>query len=118
VRFAWKSRCEPPRAPAPVPFYGQTLEFTCGPAALMMAMARSARFAARPAHRIKLWRESTTIYMTSGHGGCKSVRSCARGATNAASTLKSTSAIERVVHRHGQKREEVGDAPRAEGLSR
>jgi ribosomal-protein-alanine acetyltransferase len=62
---------EPPRAPAPVPFYGQTLEFTCGPAALMMAMA--ALDPASPLDRrteLKLWRESTTIYMTSGHGGC------------------------------------------------
>lgn len=62
---------EPPRVPAPVPFYGQTLEFTCGPAALMMAMA--ALDPAAPLDRrteLKLWRESTTIYMTSGLGGC------------------------------------------------
>ncbi len=53
------------------PFYAQTLEFTCGPCALMMAMA-----ALDPGTRldrgteIGLWREATTIYMASGHGGC------------------------------------------------
>ena len=52
------------------PWYGQTTEFTCGPAAAMMAMA-----ALRPglaldqSLELTLWREATTIYMTSGHGG-------------------------------------------------
>ncbi len=54
-----------------VPYYAQTADFTCGPATLMMAMA---------AHRpgitldrkleLRLWREATTVFMTSGHGGC------------------------------------------------
>lgn len=54
-----------------IPFYAQTTEFTCGPASLMMAMA-----ALDPDHRLerteelRLWREATTIFMTSGHGGC------------------------------------------------
>jgi len=54
-----------------LPFYAQTTEFTCGPASLMMAMA-----AIRPGYQptrsdeLKIWREATTIYMTSGHGGC------------------------------------------------
>ena len=56
---------------ARVPYYAQTLEFTCGPAALMMAMK-----VLRPdtafdrSLEIALWRESTAIFMTSGHGGC------------------------------------------------
>ncbi len=56
---------------ARVPFYRQTLDFTCGPASLMMAMK-----ALRPSMRLdrrlelRLWRESTTVFMTSGHGGC------------------------------------------------
>jgi len=56
---------------ARLPYYRQTLEFTCGPAALMMAMA-----ALRPAQpldrteELRVWREATTIFMTSGHGGC------------------------------------------------
>lgn len=63
-------RHEPPRALAAAPYYAQTLEFTCGPAALMMAMA--ALDPSSPLDRrteLRLWRESTTIYMTSGHGG-------------------------------------------------
>jgi ribosomal protein S18 acetylase RimI-like enzyme len=53
------------------PYYGQTLDFTCGPCALMMAMA-----ALDPATRIdrteeiRLWREATTVFMAAGHGGC------------------------------------------------
>lgn len=56
---------------ARVPFYAQTLEFTCGPACLMMAMR--AFDPGRPLDRseeLRLWRESTSIFMTSGHGGC------------------------------------------------
>ncbi len=55
----------------PVPYYKQTLDFTCGPAVLMMAMK-----ALRPEQannrklELRLWRESTTVFMTSGHGGC------------------------------------------------
>jgi ribosomal protein S18 acetylase RimI-like enzyme len=55
----------------PIPFYEQTLDFTCGASALMMAMK-----ALRPelnldrTLELRLWREATTIFMTSGHGGC------------------------------------------------
>lgn len=55
-------------------YYAQTTPFTCGPSTLLMALA-----ALRPGYQIdreeelKLWRESTTIYMTSGHGGCSPV---------------------------------------------
>jgi ribosomal-protein-alanine acetyltransferase len=54
-----------------VPYYGQTLDFTCGPACLMMAMA-----ALRPEMslnrklELRLWREANTVFMNSGHGGC------------------------------------------------
>ena len=49
----------------------QTTPFTCGPAALMMAMHGLDR-AYQPSREeeINLWREATTIFMTSGHGGC------------------------------------------------
>jgi ribosomal protein S18 acetylase RimI-like enzyme len=54
-----------------VPHYRQTLEFTCGPAALMMAMkALNRRLRLDRRLELNLWRESTTIFMTSGHGGC------------------------------------------------
>ncbi|MFZ5493499.1 MAG: GNAT family N-acetyltransferase/peptidase C39 family protein [Pseudomonadota bacterium] len=55
----------------PVPYYRQTLDFTCGPAALMMAMkALQPRLALDRKLELRLWRESTTVFMTSGHGGC------------------------------------------------
>lgn len=59
------------RAP---PYYPQTTEFTCGPAAMMMGMA-----AFDPALvldrrlELRLWREATTIFMTAGLGGCDPV---------------------------------------------
>jgi len=53
------------------PFYGQTLDFTCGPCALMMAMAALDPFFVpdRPTE-IRLWREATTVFLAAGHGGC------------------------------------------------
>ena len=56
---------------AKVPYYEQTLEFTCGPSALMMAMhALQDNIPFSRELELRLWRESTTIFMTSGHGGC------------------------------------------------
>ena len=60
-----------PRVMLQVPYFRQTLDFTCGPSALMMAMAAvDPALAADRALELKLWRESTTIFMTAGHGGC------------------------------------------------
>ena len=54
-----------------VPYSPQTLEFTCGPAALMMAMhALDPRIPLDRTLELRIWRESTTIFMTTGHGGC------------------------------------------------
>ncbi len=54
-----------------VPYYEQTLEFTCGPAAVMMAMkALDDSVELNRQTEIRIWRESTTVFMTSGHGGC------------------------------------------------
>jgi ribosomal protein S18 acetylase RimI-like enzyme len=54
-----------------VPYYEQTLDFTCGPSALMMAMnALNPAIELSRMMELRLWRESTTIFMTSGHGGC------------------------------------------------
>ncbi|MFM1891480.1 MAG: hypothetical protein RLZ44_557 [Pseudomonadota bacterium] len=56
---------------ARVPYYRQTLEFTCGPAALIMAMkALDSELEPDRTLELRLWREATTIFMTSGHGGC------------------------------------------------
>lgn len=54
-----------------VPYVRQTTEFTCGPASLMMAMsAIDPTYRASISDELQIWREATTIYMTSGHGGC------------------------------------------------
>lgn len=54
-----------------VPYYQQTTDFTCGPASLMMAMkAFDPEVALGRGLEYQLWREATTIHMTSGHGGC------------------------------------------------
>lgn len=53
------------------PWYQQTTDFTCGPASLMMAMASlDSDFILTQNLELDLWREATTIFMTSGHGGC------------------------------------------------
>ena len=55
----------------PFPWYQQTTDFTCGPAATMMAMASLDReYQASQSSELDIWREATTIFMTSGHGGC------------------------------------------------
>jgi ribosomal protein S18 acetylase RimI-like enzyme len=53
-----------------VPYHPQSLEFTCGPASLMMAL-RSLGHAAPlgQAEELALWREATTVFMLAGHGG-------------------------------------------------
>ncbi len=49
----------------------QTTPFTCGPTALMMAMhGLNKAYLPSKEEEINLWREATTIFMTSGHGGC------------------------------------------------
>ena len=54
-----------------VPYVAQTLEFTCGPASLMMAMhALDPTVPLDRTLELRLWRESTLIFMMRGHGGC------------------------------------------------
>lgn len=54
-----------------VPYYPQTTEFTCGPAALMMAMAAVTPDSPLNAREeLAIWRQATTIFMLAGHGGC------------------------------------------------
>ncbi len=54
-----------------VPYYPQTTDFSCGPAALIMAMAAlDEGQAVSTLEELKLWREATTIFMLAGHGGC------------------------------------------------
>ncbi|UTW13389.1 GNAT family N-acetyltransferase/peptidase C39 family protein [Marinobacterium rhizophilum] len=52
-------------------FYEQTTPFTCGPASLMMGMhALTPAYHMTRREELQIWRESTTIFMTAGHGGC------------------------------------------------
>ena len=72
---AWRleKRLHPDVSPqlSEIPYYQQTLDFTCGPAALMMAMhALDDSVPMDRTFELRLWREATTIFMTSGHGGC------------------------------------------------
>jgi ribosomal protein S18 acetylase RimI-like enzyme len=54
-----------------VPYYEQTLDFTCGSSSLMMAMqALRGDLTLDRTLELRIWREATTIFMTSGHGGC------------------------------------------------
>ncbi len=70
LRFEKRLR-EPDVISRDCPYYAQTLDFTCGPAALMMAMqAISPSLALNRKLELRLWREATSIFMTSGHGGC------------------------------------------------
>jgi ribosomal protein S18 acetylase RimI-like enzyme len=56
---------------ADIPWIRQTTAFTCGPAALMMAMRGiSGDYTPSQHEELQIWREATTIFMTSGHGGC------------------------------------------------
>jgi predicted double-glycine peptidase len=56
---------------ADVSWIRQTTAFTCGPAALMMAMrAINTDYTPSLHDELQIWHEATTIFMTSGHGGC------------------------------------------------
>lgn len=71
LRFEKPLGTGPPSQLTRVPYYRQTLEFTCGPAALIMAMkALDPGLTVNRELEITLWRESTTVFMTSGIGGC------------------------------------------------
>lgn len=54
-----------------IPYYTQGTEFTCGPSSLMMAMKTfNPKYEMSLSNEMQIWREATTIFMTSGHGGC------------------------------------------------
>jgi len=71
LRFEKTLRGDTPLASG-TPYFEQTTDFTCGPACLMMALARrNPTLDAGPVLEIRLWRESTTVFMMSGMGGCE-----------------------------------------------
>jgi len=54
-----------------IPYYQQGTEFTCGPSCLLMAMKTfNPKLEMTLSKELQIWREATTIFMTSGHGGC------------------------------------------------
>lgn len=58
----------------PIPYYAQTLPFTCGPACLLMALgALQPDFSLKRRDEVQVWREATTVFMTTGHGGCSAL---------------------------------------------
>jgi ribosomal protein S18 acetylase RimI-like enzyme len=61
---------EPPHS-LNIPYYAQTLDFTCGSACLMMALKHfQPDLPFTRSLELDLWREATTIFMTTGIGGC------------------------------------------------
>jgi len=61
----------PDRVRLSVPYYAQSLDYTCGPASMMMAFKHflpdlHLNFTLE----LLIWKEATSIYMTSGLGGC------------------------------------------------
>ncbi len=53
-----------------VPYYHQTLDFTCGPACLMMVLKHfSPDIELNRSLEITLWKEATLVFMASGFGG-------------------------------------------------
>lgn len=54
-----------------IPYYQQGTDFTCGPSCLLMAMNTfNPKLEVNLSKELQIWREATTIFMTSGHGGC------------------------------------------------
>ena len=57
-----------------IPWISQPTPFTCGPASMMMAMnGLDPGYSPSQLEEVEIWREATTIFMTSGHGGCHPV---------------------------------------------
>ena len=71
LRF--EKRLDLPLPQTAPPYVHQTTEFTCGPACMMMALAWADRARTPPpaALEFQLWREATTIFASSGPGGCE-----------------------------------------------
>lgn len=72
IRFEKSLLSHAPTAARHVRYYPQSTEFTCGPAAMMMALsAAGAPVEFDKRTEISLWRRSTTIFMATGPGGCE-----------------------------------------------
>lgn len=68
-----QKRLEPqgPTLQLAMPLYIQTTPFTCGPSCLLMSFScLNKHYQPGRTEELQLWREATTIFMASGHGGC------------------------------------------------
>ncbi|MGI2259098.1 GNAT family N-acetyltransferase/peptidase C39 family protein [Shewanella sp. GXUN23E] len=71
IRLQKRLGAPPPSRLLPLPLYVQTTPFTCGAACLLMAFSSlQPGYPMSRIEEIQLWREATTVYMASGHGGC------------------------------------------------
>ena len=72
LRFEKRLGADLPVLKSAPPYFHQSTEFTCGPACMMMALGwADPDFKPEQADEFRLWRQSTTIFMTSGPGGCE-----------------------------------------------
>src|SRR5262249_12819655 len=72
LRFEKRLRPRLQRLEHPPPHFHPPPEFTCGSACAIMALAwADPSLQPSPALEFRLWRESTTIFLSSGHGGCE-----------------------------------------------
>jgi ribosomal protein S18 acetylase RimI-like enzyme len=71
LRFEKRLAPRLPALKAAPPYFHQTTDFTCGPACMLMALAwADPKFKPAPVLEFDLWRQATTIFMSSGPGGC------------------------------------------------
>jgi ribosomal protein S18 acetylase RimI-like enzyme len=72
LRFEKRLLPDPATLRSAPPYFHQTTDFTCGPACIMMALGWADRnFKPRSEFELALWREATTIFSSSGPGGCE-----------------------------------------------
>ncbi|WP_425406679.1 GNAT family N-acetyltransferase/peptidase C39 family protein [Hwanghaeella sp.] len=71
LRFEKALAGKPPSGLERFPYYAQSLDFTCGPACLLMAFAAlQPKMKPSRIEELRLWREATTVFMTRGPAGC------------------------------------------------
>jgi ribosomal protein S18 acetylase RimI-like enzyme len=71
LRFEKRLTPRLPALQAAPPYVHQSTEFTCGPACILMALSwADPKFRPAPVLEFDLWRQATTIFMSSGPGGC------------------------------------------------
>ncbi len=71
ICYEKKIRTPEIKAKNKVYYYEQSTDFTCGPSSLMMVLKTfNPKMKLTRELELDLWREATTIFMSTGHGGC------------------------------------------------